>query len=154
MIYTKPITIDANTSESSPREDFINISTGVIHKVEVLFPPGCAGLVGVRIHQGGHQIYPTDTEAFISDAETISFNDYHIVQRGYTSLRILSYNTDTLYAHTIYLRFGVLKEWQINPQQALNRVSNTIEVLTHAISGFMDKLIQKEEGEENGEMEI
>ena len=44
MLYVLALTIPANTAEATPYEEDLKLTDGVITRVEVEFPAGCAGL--------------------------------------------------------------------------------------------------------------
>jgi len=114
MISRFSLSIPANTSSSSPKTLDIELPVGVIHKLDILFPPGCCGLVGVAIFQGIHLIWPSySDEWFSTDGETITFEEFYEVRRGLTTFTLKGYNTDDTYSHTIVFRFGILKKSEI-----------------------------------------
>jgi len=114
MISRFSLSIPANTSSSSPKTLDIELPVGVIHKLDILFPPGCCGLVGVAIFQGVHLIWPSySDEWFSTDGETITFEEFYEVRRGLTTFTLKGYNTDDTYSHTIVFRFGILKKSEI-----------------------------------------
>jgi len=109
VVFTKTITTGANTAITSPKESWIGISRGLVYRSQVMFPPGCCGLAGVKIFEGGHQIYPVSPDEWLVGAgETIDFEDLYMITVLNTDLRILTYNLDTAYDHNIYVRLGVV----------------------------------------------
>jgi len=109
VVFDKSVYTVANTLKTSPLESWIGIARGLIYRAQVMFPPGCAGLVGVKIFEGGHQVYPvTMDEWWVAAGETIDFEDPYIVTTINTKFRILTYNEDTAYPHRIYVRLGIV----------------------------------------------
>ena len=49
MFYVLPLTIPADTPETDPIEEELALTYGVIQRVEIEFPPGCAGLAHIKI---------------------------------------------------------------------------------------------------------
>lgn len=111
MVFIKTVTTSANTLETSPLESWIGISRGLIYRMQVMFPIGSAGLCGVKVFEGGHQVFPvTDDEWLVGANETIDFGDLYLVTVINTKFRILTYNTDDLYDHKQYIRIGIVSK--------------------------------------------
>lgn len=108
MIYTRNITIPANTPASNPTLQRMKISLGLIYKVEMQFPPGCGGLAHIVINDGGYQVWPSTTDSdFATDDYTISFEDTFLKQADPAEMQVYGYNEDETYEHTIQVRLGV-----------------------------------------------
>jgi hypothetical protein len=109
MIYNFTILSSKNGNKNSPDIMDLKVCNGVIHKLDILFPPGCAGLVGIAIHSAIHQIWPSNPgEFFSSDAETISFREHHAITTEPYLLQAYYYNEDDTYDHEIIVRLGIL----------------------------------------------
>ena len=108
MIYTKTVTTPKSTVAATPRITPWEIALGLIYKVEIMYPPGPGGLVGVSMHTASYQLYPNDSdEWFIGDNITISFDDQYLFNQETSQLEIYSYNTDDYYNHTVQVRLGI-----------------------------------------------
>jgi len=109
MYYAIPIIVPPNTPPTSPVERRVIVDWGVLVKVEVEFPAGCCGLVGVKILYQGRQIFPTNKGFwFISDDYVISFPEYFPFNQRENELVIQAYNEDEIYFHTPIVRLAVL----------------------------------------------
>jgi hypothetical protein len=111
VYYDFTLTIPANTTESSPTEDVVRVTHGVLHRIEVAFPAGCAGLAHLVILYREFQLYPTNPEGnFASDNYTIPIDDYfELFDHPYT-LKLRGWNLDDTYSHTITVRLGIYPE--------------------------------------------
>lgn len=128
--YEFTFTVPSNTSKKNPYERFCKVSAGIVHLVEVYFPRGCAGLVHVKIFDDGHQIWPSNPEDdFNGDDTTISFNEYYKVVRGKTKFRVIAWNEDEIFDHTITVRFAILKEEEVNPWLVLSDLRNVFKTV-------------------------
>ena len=108
MIFTIDLTIPKNTSSSSPYKEPLIISSGLIYRVEFQFPPGCAGLAGLVVADGGFQIWPsTPGKWFVTDNYVIAFDDLYEKEQPPFVLDFWGYNLDETYDHTIYCRIGI-----------------------------------------------
>ena len=114
MIYTFSKKIPINTPPENPVFLDVILDVGIIHQVDFVFPPGVARLAGVSVHQGVHKLWPSySDDYFVTDGEVISFKEFYEVRKGLELFTIYFYNQDDTYAHTLTVRFGVLKRDQI-----------------------------------------
>lgn len=60
MIYEFAVTLPAATAEASAVVTRMVLTSGIIHKLEVLGDGGEHGLVSLSIRQGAHQVWPTN----------------------------------------------------------------------------------------------
>ena len=110
MFYDFAVTVLANTLESAPKEQTLKLTTGVIQKVSILFPPGPHGMVKLKLLEGGHQFLPTNPEGyFASDDEVLDIDEFHELTSAPYSLKAVAYSPDTIYPHTISIRIGILR---------------------------------------------
>lgn len=114
MFYDVSFTIPANTTKAAPLEQHVKLSHGVIHRVEVGFPSGCAGLAHLQILEGAHHVWPTNPAgSFNTDDYTIPIDDYYeLFEEPYT-LTLVGWNEDDTFSHTLEVRFGILPAWVI-----------------------------------------
>jgi len=114
MIYRFSKEVVSGTAKDSPAVLDIALGVGIIHQVDFVFPPGCAGLAGVAVWQGVHRLWPSYSDEFFStDGETISFKEFYEVKKGLQVFTMYFYNLDDTYNHTIFVRFGLLRRDQI-----------------------------------------
>lgn len=118
MFYDFSFTIPANTLRTTPEELDIKLTHGIIHRVEVGFPQGCAGLVSCVINEGLHQHWPTNPEgAFNTDNFTIAFNEFLEFTRRPYKLTLIGWNLDDTYDHTLEIRIGILPIDVLMPEE-------------------------------------
>lgn len=105
MFFEYDITYPPNTLPEYEQVNVLRLTRGVIKRIDIVFPRGCAALVGVRIFRGSFQVVPLNYGDYIeTDGETVvvetaidlSVNPYEIEVRGY--------NVDDTYQHTIRFR--------------------------------------------------
>jgi hypothetical protein len=108
MIFQHKLTIPLNTPQTSPFRQAKKIERGLIYQVEIQFPAGHAGLVGFRMYDGGHQIYPSNPgEWFIGDNQIMPFPDSYLKLAEPWEFVFEGYNESTDYSHTVYVRLGL-----------------------------------------------
>jgi len=108
-LYHADVTVPANTPQSSPVTQDLEIDDEVITKIEVLFPLGCNGLVYVAIFYGPYQLWPRPDGAWEhSGGETVSSRMYWEVPERPCKLTIKAWSQDDTYDHTIQVRIEAL----------------------------------------------
>ena len=119
MLHSKHITLTANKAESQATLTQFKVNQGVIFRVWVSFPPGCAGLVRVRILLDGHPILPVEKEAYIvGDAYTFVYPAMVEIKTEPQILTVEAWNTDEVYNHTIHVQFLIIDKSWIMPAGA------------------------------------
>jgi len=118
MFYDFRLVIPANTPKDSPKRERIRLTKGVIHKVEIRFPPGCAGLVHVVVRDLEQQVWPTNRDGDFSDDDyVISFVECYELEHPPFIFTLEGWNDDDTYDHTITFRFGILPREVVRPYE-------------------------------------
>lgn len=109
MFYRYSLLVPALTPATAPVATTMYLAHGIIHQVEIGFPPGCAGLVHVTIYRFEHQVWPSNPD------HAFAWDNYNVVIRGgnfglvtrpyYMTLR--AWSEDIIYPHTIACRIGI-----------------------------------------------
>ena len=120
VFYAFDLPIPASTTKASPVKVEADLSPGIIHRVEVEFPAGCAGLVYVAIRRGIHQVWPGNPDgAFRSDNFVIAWDEHYADLEKPYLLDLVGWNLDDTYPHTPIVRIGILPaEIAEAPQQS------------------------------------
>ena len=99
----------------------VNLGDSEVEYITLVFPPGCAGLVGVRIEFAVNPVYPLPTGSyFIFDDLTYTIQVSGQGNSG--QWRVVGYNQDT-YFHTIQTYWGWNYLKRANPQSAATLIS-------------------------------
>lgn len=116
MYYDVSFTIPANTAEAAPQEQQVKLAHGVIHRVEIGFPSGCAGLAHFQIRHGLYQVWPTNAQgSFNTDDYTIPIDDHYDLFEEPYILTLVGWNLDDTYDHTLEVRIGILPPGMLMP---------------------------------------
>lgn len=116
MFYDYAITVPKDTTESSPVEQVMKLTKGVIHRVEVQFPIGCRALAHCVILHHEHQFLPTNPQgSFASDGYIIPIDEHFELKTAPYSLKAKCWNEDDTYQHVITIRVGILPKEVITP---------------------------------------
>lgn len=109
MIYRFGISTAANTLETAKKKTVLKLCSGVIHQIDILFPPGSAGLLHVHINRALHQLWPTNSDqSFAADGDKISFREHYELTSVPYQLQAWTWNDDDTYAHDVIIRIGIL----------------------------------------------
>jgi hypothetical protein len=111
MIYTAEVTIPANTAETDPVNQVMNVAKGLVYRVDLFFPPGPAGLAKICILDGGFQVWPQTVGNYLcGDSETIAFDDLYLKDQPPYVFTVRGFNLDDTYGHTVYIKLGLVSE--------------------------------------------
>lgn len=109
MFYAWDVTIPANKSASSPTEQTLKLTAGVITHVGVKFPAGCHGMVRVRLLHQTSQLVPLSRGEWVTgDDEEAETESYFELWTAPYSLRFHGCSPGTTYSHTVTVRVTVL----------------------------------------------
>lgn len=101
-IEIKSVTTPAGTSFATPQTTLLNWRQGYPVQLEIRFPPGPSGLVGVQLLHSGEVIVPKDpTEWLITDNEPVIWPLDGFPYNAKYAVR--TYNED-VYDHTVQVR--------------------------------------------------
>ena len=111
MQYQCTLLIPALTAQANPARATISLGPGIISKVSIIFPPGCAGLAHIQILHKEHLLFPSSPdENYIGDTFPIEWIEYFPLNEGPYELTVIGWNTDTLYSHSPMVRFEMLSK--------------------------------------------
>lgn len=109
MQFTYDITIPSDTEKDSPTREITKLCYGILKRVQIDFPWGCAGLAHVRIIHYEHQLYPTNPDKWLAGNEiSIVFECEYYITQGWNEFKVEGYNEDDFYPHTPVVNFNVL----------------------------------------------
>lgn len=111
MFYRYSLTVPPLQSILTPVSTTMVLSHGIVHQVEVSFPPGCAALVHASIWHLERQVWPTNM------GSDFAWDDYTIVMRNETfgltthpyELTLRGWSEDDIFPHEIACRIGIRK---------------------------------------------
>jgi len=122
-MYTYSLTIPANTPETSPVEERVKLSAGILSRVLIFFPPGCHALAHARIFYQAHQIEPWSRDgSFHWDNYVLDFESEHEISAPDTEVTIKAWNEDDVYEHTLEFAFDVVQPPEVTTEGLLQRL--------------------------------
>lgn len=108
MFFSFDLTIPPNTTAAVPLTRDVQLPPGTIHKVDVQFPAGCVGLAHTLCRRGAHQVWPAnDGGDFNSNGQVVSWEDEYDLDAAPFTLRLVAWNLDDFYGHTVTWRFAL-----------------------------------------------
>jgi hypothetical protein len=111
MFYSFDLLIPARTTIDHPVSLACVVSSGVVERVMVIFPTGCATLAHVRVFRSAHQLWPSNLDgSFASDGEFLDFDEDYPVLDSPFEFTMRGWNDDDTYSHTVTLRLGVVQQ--------------------------------------------
>lgn len=100
------VTCPVSTPQASAIETELPFNIGIVREVEIVIPPGHAGLTGLAIAQAHQIIIPaTGTDWIIGDDDYIKWPLENYLDADTWSA--FTYNTDAFYPHSWQIRFLV-----------------------------------------------
>lgn len=114
MVFEFKITVPANTPESNKYRYDVRLAYGIIHQIDIDFPPGCVGMVKLVICDGLFQVFPSNPGGYFSGTHPpISGKVFYELNNEPFELQIYAWSPGTEYDHTVTVRFWILKPWQL-----------------------------------------
>lgn len=111
MIFTANITTAKDTAKTSLKRTVLEVTKGLVYKVEYYFPSGSAGLAGVAVFDGLYQVWPsTIGEFFLGESQLISFEDMYLKESAPYTFQIYTFNEDDTHSHSIGVRIGLVSK--------------------------------------------
>lgn len=111
MIYRFGITTPYDTPSNNKKKTVMKLGEGVIHQIDIIYPPGPQGVAHIGISRGLHQVWPTNPdESFASDNDIISFHEHYAIDEEPYELIAWTWNTSTEHNHLIIVRIGLLRK--------------------------------------------
>ena len=130
MLYSKQITISANTSQANASKSYFKVNKGVISNVWITFPAGCAGLVKLRIYHEGHPFLPVNADNYLrGDNYTFQFPVMYEITEEPMILTVEAWNEDDTYDHTIDILFLILPKNVVLPVGATEGILESLKSL-------------------------
>ncbi len=124
------ITIPADTSESSPKEQILKLRRGIITKADIKFPSGCHGLVKVRIFRSDFQLIPLSHSEWVTgDGETVPTETYYKLDEAPRQLKFIGCSPTTTYDHVITVRIQILPSEVVESTAVLEAINKIAEVI-------------------------
>jgi len=106
--YIYYLEIPAGTVEGTPAEMVIDAIPGTLTRVDVMFPPGPQGEVGVRLLHNRHQIVPSFLGQFLSwDSGIVAVIVNYELPQSDAQLVLQGVSPNASFNHTVGIRLEI-----------------------------------------------
>lgn len=96
----------------------------------ITFPPGCAGLVKLRIYHEGHPFVPVNAENYIRGNNiTFQFPVMYEITDEPQILTVEAWNEDETYSHTVDILFLIVDKRLVLPTGATEGILESLKSL-------------------------
>lgn len=130
MLYSKHVTFPFGQTEATKTVKHFHINKGWIYRAWLIFPPGCAGLVKVRVEHKGHPIIPVNKSDYVKANDyTFKFPMFYEVKTTPYQITFEGWNEDDTYDHEISLMLLVLPKAFILPVGAVEGIMESLSKL-------------------------
>jgi len=108
MIFSASITSGKYGDSDADRVVVLPVCNGLVYRFEIDFPPGCCGLLQVRIFDGSYQVWPSSRDDYFhADSQVVGFDDCYLKRAAPFDFRIETKNLDEVWSHTIQVRIAM-----------------------------------------------
>jgi len=117
MFYEYRLTVPPNTPATAPVTQEIPLHPGRIVAMAVQLPRGCVGLVHAQILESLYIHWPSNPDSsFSGDATVIEWQESFDLDPTAPRLRLVGWNLDDTFSHTITFRINVLPKAVVDQQ--------------------------------------
>jgi len=116
MFYSYELTATAGGSSSSYQELDLDLSAGVIHQVDFMFPDDSEKDLHIKVTRGGHQLWPTNVLGSLKgDNMILSFREFMELTSARNNLTLRAWNTHATDDKIIIINIGILPREIMQP---------------------------------------
>lgn len=106
--YEYDLSVAAGTTKAAPAELTAALTKGVVTSVEVVFPPGCAGLVFAVLDRGDVQLWPSNRDGeFKGDGDRIRWVEDYELDDEPLGFNLRAWAPNARFRHTVTFRLEV-----------------------------------------------
>ena len=109
MFYSYELAVTAAHTVTNPKVVEMELTAGIIHQVDVLFPDDCDHNIRVQVFDASFQLWPSNRNGTIrGDATVISFRDFYELRTDQNILTAKAWWEDTQTVQSIFIQIGLL----------------------------------------------
>jgi len=117
MLYEYHLAVPPNTPYTAPLTQAVPLVPGRIIAIAVQFPYRCAGLVHAQIWEGLYVRWPSNPDSDLyGDNVVVEWREEYDLDPTAPRLRLVAWNLDDTYVHTVTFRFNILPKAVIDAQ--------------------------------------
>ena len=116
MFYSFELAVAAGNIASNKKELNMDLSAGIIHQVDILFPDDCDHNIRVQVFDASFQLWPSNRNGTIrGDATIVSFRDFYELKSENNTLTAYAWWADTQTVQSIFVQIGLLPRAIMQP---------------------------------------
>lgn len=116
MFYSYELAVAAGNIETNKKKVNMDLSVGIIHQVDILFPDDCDHNIRVQVFDANFQLWPSNRNGTIrGDATIVSFRDFYELKSDNNTLTAYAWWEDTETAQSIFVQIGLLPRAIMQP---------------------------------------
>jgi len=116
MFYTYEKCCPINGSATDYETVDLDLSAGIIHQVDLIFPSDTDKELNAQIWLGGNQVWPTNRGgSIVGDSMVISFREFFHLSSARNNLTLRAWNTGSTAAKLLVVNIGILPEDVLQP---------------------------------------
>ena len=120
MLFSYAVNVPAGTPANNPVKEDLEIKPGVIKRIEVFFPPGCAAKVNVQIFSGEYQLMPRNEGGVLKGDNYLAHDEpYYEIYDEPAVLTFKGWAPNAKHNHEILVYIEVQKPEIIFPELLL-----------------------------------
>lgn len=135
MIHEFRLAVAASTTKDSPKTKEMLLTTGIVTMVNVFWPPGSQQLGHLIVRQGAFQVWPSRLGSDLTgNGDPITFPEWFKLRKP-SRLEMVAWNDDTDNAHTVTLRFNLIRESEASQARLIRELARVRKVLELWLQG-------------------
>lgn len=116
MFYSYNISVTHGTTEPTAEETKMEVSAGIIHQVDLVFPLNSNREIYLRIFAGSYQFIPVNAGGVVRATNTIiSTREFYEVEEWNNTLTLMAWNVHATTDFDIGVNIGVLNRRILQP---------------------------------------
>jgi len=116
MFYSFNVEITPDTDEDSADETPLEVSAGIIHQVDLVFPTNANREIYLRILAGSYQFIPVNPHGAVRANNTIiSTREFFTLYDWNNTLTLKAWNTHATEPFTVGINIGILPKRVLQP---------------------------------------
>lgn len=106
-MIVESITVPNKTPSRAPYKIEVKPLVRVLYGIDILFPSGCLGAVGIRFLDWGSQFAPLGVGWFSDNDKLVTWRGFKYLSGPPYIIQVETYNHAVDYNHTLEVRFDV-----------------------------------------------
>ena len=130
MHYSYEVEVTPDDVVSDPVVYPIVLSTGILRRVRIFFPPGCSRTIRCTVWDRATQILPTNLDGYYSlDGDNVDADVYYSLDDNDHFLYLVAWTTGSSYNHTLSVHLDVQGPEEPDANKVMILLNSTLDRL-------------------------